>query len=94
LGKSGGVLDKEKQFRGGELNLLSIDEQRKPSLLHKVVPETGLCVVFPHMTVHEGCSLKQGRKCAIRNDILYELVSGDNEETTPEPGLLTEEGQH
>lgn len=97
LGKSGGLLDKSKDFTGGELDLLSIDSKRQTKLLHRIRPETGLVVVFPHMTLHEGKSLKSGRKCVIRNDILYRLVEGSGGAAVadePNPDFQTEQGQH
>jgi len=97
LGKGGSLFERDKDFRGGELNLLRGDPvTHKTELLHTIPPDQGMVVVFPHMQLHEGKTLKSGRKCAIRNDILYRLVEGEAE-TAPEPvvtGFMVEEGQH
>lgn len=96
LGKSGSLLEREKDFRGGELSLLHGDPiTHKTQTLHTITPECGMVVIFPHMQLHEGKSLKSGLKCAIRNDIMYRLVDGPEGEPLEEPtGFAVEEGQH
>lgn len=51
--------------RGGETNFFSNGRPRA------IRPETGMCLIFDHDLMHEGALLKQGRKYAIRTDIMY-----------------------
>lgn len=50
-------------FEGGETDF--------PTLGERVVPRTGTALFFQHRVLHEGCVVTQGRKYALRSDILY-----------------------
>lgn len=57
-------------FEKGATNFLSDLERRH--VIARVVPETGLCCVFPQETVlHEGEVLASGVKYLLRSDVLY-----------------------
>lgn len=95
LDQAGTSIFSGNDFRGGALNFLEkAPPGQTPKKLHSVLPATGLCVVFPHITLHEGESLKSGHKYLIRCDVLYNKVStqttaptsnGATTSTTPTP---------
>lgn len=37
----------------------------------KVVPKTGMALLFVHATWHEGCAVESGEKYVLRSDVLY-----------------------
>lgn len=55
-------------FEGGATNFL--DESSK-KITHKVQPEAGLTLLFPHQMFHEGEVLKTDKKYICRSDIMY-----------------------
>jgi len=94
LDQAGTSIFSGNDFRGGGLNFLEkAAPGQTPKKLHTVSPATGLCVVFPHITLHEGESLKSGHKYLIRCDVLYNKVStqttAPNASTTPSPTPTT-----
>lgn len=50
-------------FSGGETNF--------PELNRTIVPQTGSALLFQHPILHEGCTVLEGVKYAIRSDIMY-----------------------
>lgn len=52
-------------FEGGETRFMEQVEET-------VVPRPGLAAVFQHKIRHEGCEVTEGRKYAMRTDVLYE----------------------
>ncbi len=52
-------------FAGGETNFGRISGPLK------VVPQTGMALVFYHGLVHEGASVLHGRKYVLRSDVMY-----------------------
>jgi len=90
LDKGGSLFSRDKDFRGGELVFLSGDMNdmtRKTSVLHKLVPERGLALVFPHKTLHESRAVASGHKYIMRQDILYRC--DDAAQVEPEPEETT-----
>jgi prolyl 4-hydroxylase len=55
-------------FRGGTTNFHS---GRTPI---RVVPETGMALVFAHRQLHEGAPVEEGRKYVLRSDVMYRLL--------------------
>jgi len=93
LDKGGGILSLGADFRGGELFFLTQERKGDPNSLKKVAkvaPEPGLCVVFPHRTLHEGNTLLSGHKYVIRTDVMYS-ISQRNNNTNDETHLFAEE---
>jgi len=56
-------------FKGGATTFLYDDNGTDKDVA--VVPKTGMVLVFQHDIYHEGSLLKEGRKYAVRSDILY-----------------------
>lgn len=54
--------------RGGETAFLDPHEQ---DLTEVVAPRAGRALVFDHRLLHEGSLLREGRKYAIRTDVMY-----------------------
>jgi prolyl 4-hydroxylase len=52
-------------FEGGETTF----ELRREPL--RVVPSTGMALIFYHGQVHEGAAVLQGRKYVLRSDVMY-----------------------
>jgi len=50
-------------FGGGETEFLDLGE--------RIVPRTGMALLFQHRLMHEGCKVTAGRKYAMRSDIMY-----------------------
>ncbi|GEL72019.1 2OG-Fe(II) oxygenase [Myxococcus virescens] len=48
---------------GGATNFLSLG--------HSVTPRTGSALLFNHRLLHEGATVTQGRKYALRTDLMY-----------------------
>lgn len=57
-----------KDFEGGTTNFL--DEKTK-EIQYRVVPKTGMAIIFDHQLFHEGDSVKSGKKYIMRSDIVY-----------------------
>ena len=55
-------------FKGGETTFISPDDKQ---LRVPYVPKTGSVLIFEHSILHEGSTLREGRKYAMRSDILY-----------------------
>jgi hypothetical protein len=55
------------EFQGGETVFYNA---RREELL-RVVPATGMGLVFKHAILHEGSSVKQGLKYVLRTDVMY-----------------------
>jgi len=81
LDKAGGLFSVTADFRGGELFFCQPETNDRNNLKHifKVSPEPGLCVVFPHKTLHEGNTLKSGHKYVIRTDVMYSCDNTTNQ---------------
>jgi len=73
-------------FEGGTTNFISDsqslykDESGKyraeeDNVLFKIVPETGLALIFNHRILHEGEALRSGVKYLMRSDIMFERQS-------------------
>jgi len=70
-------------FRGGELQFYEIPVSMAQSNgplkeITKVVPETGLCLIFPHKRMHESKPVTSGFKTLIRSDIMYKVSSRED----------------
>lgn len=52
-------------FKGGETTFLGSGRD------YAVVPKTGMVLVFEHALFHEGSAVTEGRKYAIRTDVMY-----------------------
>lgn len=52
--------------RGGETNFFSLERSVKPS--------TGTALLFNHHLLHEGAEVTEGRKYALRTDLMYRRV--------------------
>ena len=50
-------------FEGGETEFPEQDQ--------RIVPKTGLALLFQHMLLHQGCRVESGTKYVLRSDILY-----------------------
>ncbi|KAK3585396.1 hypothetical protein CHS0354_020108 [Potamilus streckersoni] len=55
-------------FQGGSTTFFGQSEKDRV----EVVPKTGSILVFQHDIYHEGSLLKEGRKYAMRTDVMYE----------------------
>lgn len=55
------------EFEGGETIFYA---ERNRELL-RVVPETGMALVFRHAILHEGASVLSGQKYVLRSDVMY-----------------------
>ena len=60
-------------FEGGSTKLLN---SRNRSEGFDVVPATGSVLLFQHDVFHEGALLQQGRKYALRTDVMYATAGG------------------
>ena len=61
-------------FEGGLTNFI---EYKTKKLRHSVVPEPGLCVIFPQVDLdfyHEGTQVTSGLKYIMRTDVMYHTV--------------------
>jgi 2OG-Fe(II) oxygenase superfamily len=59
-------------FVGGETAFsTSPNPEYKDKRRVAYVPKTGSALIFEHMIFHEGCLLVEGRKYALRSDIMY-----------------------
>lgn len=65
-------------FEGGETTLL----ERRSGNRIAIVPKTGTVLVFEHNILHEGSMVSQGRKYAIRTDVLYTRSAFSRNEPT------------
>lgn len=54
-------------FKGGSTAFMDFSLQNRI----KVVPKTGMVLVFDHDIMHEGSELKKGRKYSMRTDVMY-----------------------
>ncbi|RUS19261.1 hypothetical protein BC937DRAFT_87760 [Endogone sp. FLAS-F59071] len=52
-------------FKGGETTFLGSGRD------FAVVPKTGMVLIFEHALLHEGSAVTEGRKYAIRTDVMY-----------------------
>lgn len=59
-------------FEGGETTLLD----RRSGKRIPIAPKTGTVLVFEHNILHEGSIVMEGRKYAIRTDVLYTRSAG------------------
>ncbi|KAG9302957.1 hypothetical protein G9A89_022374 [Geosiphon pyriformis] len=57
-------------FEGGETTFFSFGLDKKAI---KVVPKTGMVLVFEHPLLHEGSAVLKGRKYVIRTDVMYKV---------------------
>lgn len=71
-------------FEGGYTSFLTPDE----TIRVDVVPRTGSVLLFEHMLLHEGGMLVEGRKYALRTDVMYSLKP--NVEYSKRPIVLPE----
>lgn len=83
-------------FEGGSTNFvdssltLSKDESLgiymapQHSVLHRVIPEKGMALVFYHRTMHEGDRITNGRKFALRSDVAYRRDPTSKPRLTPQ----------
>jgi len=67
-------------FRGGQLYFYEIPENMATFTselveLNRIVPEAGLCVIFPHKRMHESKPVTSGFKNLIRSDIMYKVTA-------------------
>ena len=62
-------------FTGGETKFYSEDRE----LRMEVRPESGMALVFVHQQLHEGASVRAGRKYVLRTDVMY-VSSADSGE--------------
>ncbi len=58
-------------YSGGYTDFLYNDD----SLLYRVVPETGLALLFRHELLHTGTEVLEGTKYVLRSDVMYRLPS-------------------
>ena len=58
-------------FAGGSTDFLNEDN----SVLHRVVPETGLALLFRHEILHTGAEVIDGTKYVLRSDVMYRIPS-------------------
>jgi len=56
-------------FVGGETRFAGLQSTALP--MSKVVPKTGLALVFSHPLLHKGDVVTEGRKYVLRTDIMY-----------------------
>lgn len=57
-------------FEGGETRFFT--DMQRPRMAVK--PRTGMALVFVHNQLHEGASVKMGRKYVLRSDVMYSRV--------------------
>jgi predicted 2-oxoglutarate/Fe(II)-dependent dioxygenase YbiX len=50
-------------FEGGETDF--------PDLETRIVPKTGMALLFQHPLLHEGCEVLSGTKYVLRSDVMY-----------------------
>lgn len=53
-------------FEGGETDFLELKQ--------KITPRAGQALLFQHFLLHEGCTVRQGQKYALRSDIMYRQI--------------------
>lgn len=51
------------EFAGGETAFLDLE--------YVVKPKRGMALLFAHPILHEGCLVREGRKYALRSDVMY-----------------------
>lgn len=56
-------------FKGGSTTFLNKFDSEDGGV--EVVPKTGSVLIFQHDILHEGSALEEGRKYAIRTDVMY-----------------------
>lgn len=75
-------------FEGGSTNF--VDEKQElwkdpitqiycaeeSNILMRIVPKTGMAIVFRHHLLHEGQQLKSGVKYIMRSEVMHKKVSG------------------
>lgn len=71
-------------FRGGATTFFKSENNER---LVKVVPKTGSVLLFEHQLLHEGSELIEGRKYAMRTDIMYTRKGPGNEYSRDTTGL-------
>lgn len=71
-------------FEGGSTKLLNM---RDESEYFDVIPATGSVLLFQHDVFHEGAMLLQGRKYALRTDVMY-TTKGPGHEYATNPIIL------
>ena len=59
-----------KEMKGGATTFMGKDEKNHVA----VQPKTGLALLFDHDIEHEGSLLEEGRKYAVRTDVMYEEI--------------------
>lgn len=63
------------EFEGGLTNFIGYPDK---ALKYSVVPEPGLCVIFPQANLkfyHEGTQVTKGLKYILRTDVMYNAVN-------------------
>ncbi|KAJ3054522.1 hypothetical protein HK097_001597 [Rhizophlyctis rosea] len=70
-----------KEFKGGTTNFIEEQEMfedergkiraRDDTILHRVHPRQGTCIIFNHALLHEGSALLEGQKYILRSEILF-----------------------
>lgn len=63
-------------FKGGSTTFLNKFDSKDGGL--EVVPKTGSVLIFQHDILHEGSILEEGRKYAIRTDVMYTKNASTN----------------
>ena len=81
LSTAGGLLDRARDHRGGELEFLARSSKfADPSeceVVASVPPAAGRVVIMPHRRLHKSSPVKGGRKYMIRCDAVYDLVESE-----------------
>ena len=57
-------------MKGGATTFMGMDEKSNVA----VHPKVGLALLFVHDIKHEGSLLEEGRKYAVRTDVMYEEI--------------------
>ena len=60
-------------MKGGATTFMGMDEESNVA----VHPKIGLALLFVHDIEHEGSLLVEGRKYAVRTDVMYEELGGN-----------------
>lgn len=58
-------------FMAGTTRFLQYGKTNDEEVLYKVVPVTGMALVFPHAMLHDGERLESDVKYIMRSDIMY-----------------------
>jgi hypothetical protein len=66
-------------FEGGATRLLNMRDESEG---FNVIPQTGSVLLFQHDVYHEGSALIQGRKYALRTDVMFSTKGPGHEYTT------------